>query len=351
MSTEAARVYRLAFGMTLSAGVALGIAWPFSFITPVITAKLLCSPKVLPLKGAVGLLVVLSVSLILSSLLLVPTLQYPVVHVLLTGLLVFLLFYAKAGGVNPMLAVLLLIAVLVIPLFGTVAEALAWVVTKGFIVATLAGLVFVYIAAAAFPDPPASGPTVRWSNSDPSANEKKREQDVSDAAPPTNVRAGLALRSLLVLFPLAIAFQLLSLVNFVVVLIMVLLLALEPMFGKHLKTGKGLILANAAGGLIAVLIYNLLVWVPSYPFFLLLVLLAGLLVGPVIFSERPLGKLLGAGITTVFLILGPVVTGDEQAGQELYLRVMMIIGAVVYVVLAFGLLERLTRGRRWVTAT
>jgi hypothetical protein len=48
----------------------------------------------------------------------------------------------------------------------------------------------------------------------------------------------------------------------------------------------------------------------------------------------------------VFLILGPAVTGDEQAGDELFLRLFMIMGAVVYVVLAFGLLERLTRGRR-----
>jgi hypothetical protein len=48
----------------------------------------------------------------------------------------------------------------------------------------------------------------------------------------------------------------------------------------------------------------------------------------------------------VFLILGPVLTGEAAAGVELLIRLGLIMGAVVYVVMAFGLLERLTRGRR-----
>jgi hypothetical protein len=134
--------------------------------------------------------------------------------------------------------------------------------------------------------------------------------------------------------------------GFMVALIMATLLSLEPDYGKHLKTGKGLILANLVGGLIAVIIYRLLIWVPSFPFFVLLVLLGGLWMGELIFSDRVLGKLLAGGITTVFLILGPVLTGEAVAGQELLIRLGLIMAAVVYVVLAFGLLERLTRGRR-----
>jgi hypothetical protein len=149
-----------------------------------------------------------------------------------------------------------------------------------------------------------------------------------------------------VLYPLVVVIQLFSLVDFAVVLVMASLLAMEPTFGKHLGVGKGLILANLAGGLVALVIYQLLVLVPSFTFFLLLILLAGLWAGGWIFSDRPLGKLLGAGITAVFIILGPVVTGDEEAGAQLVVRLTMIMGAVVYVVLAFGLLERLTRGRR-----
>jgi hypothetical protein len=97
---------------------------------------------------------------------------------------------------------------------------------------------------------------------------------------------------------------------------------------------------------VAVVIYQLLVMVPSYAFLLLVILLAGLWVGGWIFSDRPLGKLLGGGITTLFIVLGPTLTGEAEAGANLFLRLSLIMGAVVYVVLAFGLLERLTRGRR-----
>jgi len=58
------------------------------------------------------------------------------------------------------------------------------------------------------------------------------------------------------------------------------------------------------------------------------------------------GKLLSAGITTVFIVLGPTLTGDAAAASALVTRLFLIGVGVVYVVLAFGLLERLTRGTR-----
>ena len=334
-----AQIFRLAFGMTLSAAVALGLAWPLSFLTPVVAAKLLTQPKVMPLKAGLAFVALAGGSFFLSARLLLPTLSYPAVHLLLTALILFLLFYAKAGGTNPILVVLLLIGALVVPLIGTVAESLAREATGGIIFAIAVAVVMVYIAAAVFPDPPGLGSTV-------AAGADAGGKAESEGPPPPGVRTALALRSLIVIYPLAVVLQLFSLVNFTVVLIMVSLLASEASFGKHLAAGKGMILANLAGGLVAVAIYLLLVLVPSFTFFLLLVLLAGLWVGRWIFSDRPLGKLLGGGITALFIILGPAVTGDNEAGAELFLRLFMIMGAVVYVVLAFGLLERLTRGRR-----
>lgn len=336
------QIFRLAFGMTLSAGIALGLAWPLAFITPVLTAKLLTLPRVMPVRAAVAFVVIFSGSLLGASYLLLPTLAYPIVHLLVTGLILFLLFYAKAGGTKPVLVVFLLVGVLVVPLLGTVSETLAISASKGLVIGTFVGVAMVYVAAAVFPDPPAPGASAAGGDSGSGGGKGIEEP----ATPPPQVRVALAMRSFLVIYPLAVVFQLFSLVDYAVALIMAALLALEPTFGKHLAAGKGLVFTNLAGGLVAVAVYQLLVWVPAYPFFLLLVLLAGLWVGGWIFSDRPLGKLLGGGITTVFIILGPVVTGEAEAGEALYIRVALIIGAAVYVVLAFGLLERLTRGRR-----
>jgi hypothetical protein len=334
-----AQIFRLAFGMMLSAGIALGIAWPLSFITPVLTAKLLSLPRVPPMRQGVALIVILSASFLASAMLLMPMLAYPAVYTLLLGLILFLLFYAKAGGANPILIVFMMIGVLVVPLVGTVSQALARGVVSGLIFAAVVSVAMVYITAAIFPDPPGL-PAQSGAGSGGGAGTAE--------IPEPRTRVGLALRSLVVIFPLAFLFLLFSATDLAVVLIFAGLLGLEPTFGTHLKAGKGLILANLAGGLVAVAVYNILTWVPAFPFFLLLILLAGLWVGRWIFSDHPLGKLLGGGITTVFVVLGPVVTGDAEAGAKLYLRVAMIMAAVLYVVLAFGLLERLTRGRRMV---
>ena len=334
-----AQIFRLAFGMALSAGIAFGLAWPLAFLTPVITAKLLTLPKPLPLKAGIGFIVILTGSLVLAREFLIPTLDYPAIHFLLTGLILFLLFYAKAGGTNPVLVVLLVIGILVVPLAGTVSATLAEAVTLGVIFAAVVAIAMLYLTAALFPDP-------RLEEGTGVEAEEAVAGEESEGRPSSHIRSVLALRSLVVLFPLAVGFQLFSLLGSMVALIMATLLALEPEYGKHLKAGKGLILANLVGGLIAVGVYRLLVWVPSFTFFVLLVFLGGLWMGGWIFSDRLLGKLLGGGITTVFLILGPVLTGEAAAGIELLIRLGLIMGAVVYVVLAFGLLERLTRGRR-----
>ena len=338
MVLEAARrraqIFRLAFGMVLSSALAFGLVWPLSFITPVLAAKLLTLPRAMPPKLAVGFLVVFGVCLLFGTKVMLASLAYPAVHVLLTGLVLFLLFYAKAGGTQPVLIVLAVIAILMIPLVGSVNAELAGSVAAGLYIGAVVSIAVVYVAVAAFPDPPGLAPA------------QGKDADVTADVPPPRARAALALRSLIVLFPLAMAFQMLSLVGGAVALIMAIMLSLEPTFGKHLAAGKSLIFANLAGGLVAVVIYELLVFVPSFTFFLMLVLLAGLVIGKWIFSDSVLGKLLAAGITAVFIILGPSLTGDAAAEASLFIRLLLIVGAVLYVVLAFALLERLTRGRR-----
>ncbi len=348
-----AQIYRLACGMTLSSGVAFGLAWPFAFITPVLAAKLLSLPKVMPFKTSLVFVVMIGGSFTLSRLLLLPTLRYPAIHLVVIALIMFLLFYAKAGGMNPILVVFLLIATLVVPLIGTVSESLAIAVSKGLIFATVVAVAMTYVAAAAFPDPPGLGPTVASEGQGGGSKEGTEAsggsaEEEDDTVPSPRFRTAMALRSLVVLYPIVMVFQMLSMTDFTVVLIFASLLTMEPTFGKHFAAGKGMVLTNLAGGLVAVVIYQLLVMVPSFAFLLLVVTLAGLWVGGWIFSDRPLGKLLGGGITTLFLVLGPTLTGDAEAGANLFVRLFMIMGAVVYVVLAFGLLERLTRGRRMI---
>jgi hypothetical protein len=326
------QIFRLAFGLTLSSALAFGWAWPLSFITPVITAKLLTTPRALAPKQQIGFLMLLWAGLTLGTELILPVLHYPVVHVLLTGLALFLLFYKKAQGTHPILIVFLLIGVIVVPLIGTIQPSLARAVAKGLFYSAAISVATVYVATALFPDPSDAPPP-------PTPDAAARERSPTECA-------ALSLRSVAVLFPLVVLFQLYSMTGAAVMLIFAMLLSMEPTYGVHLRAGSGLILANLSGGLVGVLLYQLLVMVPSFWFLLMLCLAAGLTIGHEIFSGTKLGKLLSAGITAVFIVLGPSLTGDSAAGANLATRVGLITAGVIYVVLAFGLLERLTRGRR-----
>jgi hypothetical protein len=331
------QIFRLAFGMTVSAALAFGIAWPLSFITPVFAAKLLTTPRALPVKMQLGFLVLLWLGLTVGTELLLPLLQYPAVHVLFTGLALFLLYYAKAGGTNPILIVFMLIGVIAVPLIGTIQPSLARAVADGLFFSAAISVGTIYLSSAIFPDPPGVDPPPR---PDPAAAPESLS---------SGERALLALRSLAVLFPLVVLFLLYSITNAAVMLIFAMMLSLEPTYGVHLKAGSGLILAQLSGGIVAVVLYQLLVMVPSFWFFLMLCFASGILIGDQIFRDTKLGKLLSAGITAVFIVLGPTLTGDAAAGSNLVTRLSLIAAGVIYVVLAFGLLERLTRGRRRLT--
>jgi len=323
--------------MTLSAAIAFGIGWPLSFITPVFAAKLLASPRTLPLKAQFGFLLLLKVGLVVGTEVFLPMLQYPGVFLLFSGLVLFLLFYAKAGGAPPLLIVFLLIGIIVVPLVGTINPALSRGVANGLFFSAAIAIATINVSNALLPDP--------------SGLEVPKTPEASTAPPPTpHEQAILALRSVVVLYPLFVVFMLFSAVGGAVALIFAMMLTLEPTYGVHLSAGKGLIMANLSGGMVAVVIYQLLVFVPSYPFFLMLVTASGLLIGNQIFSGSKLGKLLSAGITAVFIVLGPTLTGDAAAGANLALRLALIAAGVIYVVFAFGLLERLTRGKRRLAA-
>jgi hypothetical protein len=311
----------------------------------VFTAKLLVAPRALPVKAQAAFLVLLWVGLTVGTELILPLLQYPAIHVLMTGLAMFLLFYAKAAGVGPILVVFLLIGVLVIPLVGTIQPSLARSVAEGLFFCAAVSVLVVYVLTALLPDPDVPSPSSGRAQT-PAEGEPRERAETEAAGASARERSALALRSVVVLFPLVLVLQLYSATSAVVMLVFSMMLSLEPTYGAHLKAGSGLILANLAGGLVGVALYQLLVMVPSFPFLLLLCFAAGLLVGHQIFSGTPLGKLLSAGITAVFIVLGPSLTGDSTAGAGLAMRLVLISAGVIYVVLAFGLLRRLTEGGR-----
>ncbi len=117
-------VLRLGVGLGLSALIAYGLALPAPFVVCVLTVLLLCKPgPPIPfLKGAVMAMVI--AALLVAGVLMVPILEnYAATGVLLTGALLYAVFFAGARSANP-LTIFLVIAITFIPVAGVADQAL-----------------------------------------------------------------------------------------------------------------------------------------------------------------------------------------------------------------------------------
>src|SRR5688572_12020473 len=116
-------VLRLAIGLGLAVLIAYGLALPAPFVVCVLTVLLLCKPgPPIPfMKGAV-MAVVIS-GLLVAGVLMVPLLEdYSVNGLLLTGALLYAVFFAGARRANP-LTTILVIAFTIIPVAGVADQA------------------------------------------------------------------------------------------------------------------------------------------------------------------------------------------------------------------------------------
>ena len=250
---------------------------------------------------------------------------------LIVFLVLFRAYYALWSGTSPLFVVWLIIAATLIPLLGFTSLALSAGIAIGLVEGAAIAMFVVWIAHDLFPDPPPDGPQ---------AEPPKKEP------PPPQFRAAKALLSTSVVFPLLVLIYSLNMTGGALVLIFTALLSLQPSFAAGWKTGRGMIEGNLLGGIVAIVIYQVLLALPTFGFFILLLLLAGLVFGRVIYSDHPLAPLFKTGFNTVVLLVGMSVAVDSvEAGAKFYERIVQVMLAVLYVAAAFGLIERVNRAR------
>lgn len=329
-----AAVLRYAVGVTIATAVALGVAWPLSYLTPVLTAVLLAPPgRPVPLKVGVGFVLTVAVACLFALIFSAALLPYPVAYTLLIGWLLAVMFYAQGAGAPPILILWLLIAMMVIPVVMLESADLAGFIAGQLVFGAAAAIVFVWLAHGLVPGPP----DARAPATPPAAETEPPStmDDVRDAATST-----------LVVFPIVMLFTVFQLTEQLLVLIFIALLGQQIRAGAGARAGYAMIVANVAGGIVSIVFYNLLVAVPWFPFLLVLTLLCGLLFGSLLFSEHRYAKLAGSAFTTVLLIIGSTTTSTSEAGGKVLTRVLQIIAAVLYVVVALNLVDKLGLRRR-----
>ena len=110
------RVFRYAVGSTLAVPLAMGIDWQLSFLAPILALSFLGTPAPRPApKLMVTFIAIVAAASLFGVTVSALLLPYPIVFLLVEGLLLFLLFYHLARGAPALLVTWLMIALTVIP--------------------------------------------------------------------------------------------------------------------------------------------------------------------------------------------------------------------------------------------
>ncbi|MDH0360990.1 hypothetical protein N7298_19610 [Aeromonas caviae] len=306
-------VLRIGTGIGLATGICYGLALPMPHLGVIMAWVVLCRPgEPLALKkGLVGGLLLLGI--MVSGVLLVPLLtHYALAAVLLVALLLYLLMQLGMAGKGGA-AMLLIMAITVIPVAGLIEQSLAIAIAQMMAVGILVGTLVNRLAHALFPPPSATGTATR------------------PAPPPPEHPERLALRAVAIVLPV----WLLALGNpafYIPAVMKTVALAQQSTSLNARQAGQELVLSTLAGALLA---FALWMGLSLWPSLLMLVLtlmtlwLARRLV-PLVASRFPPSFWSNAWITALIL-LGPAIE-DSATGKDVWLAAAMRCG--LYLVVA-----------------
>ena len=322
-------VFRYAIGSTLILGVAMGANYTLSYVTPVLALGFL-APGIPPVSAKAGagfvltLLIATMAGVIFSRLFL----GYPLVFVPLLLLALLHLYYTIS--IKPVFKIYLMVSLVVIPMISMLSFKLGAVVAINLVLNAIIAILLIWVIFLIFP----YGETLAAVKTNESASQ-----------PSPGERFISAMNTVTVVAPLLVLFFVFQWTGSLLILIFVMLLSMNPA-ATSFKAGLALITANLAGGLSAILVFELLVIVPEFLFLILLTLLMGLFFGKRLFSGKPVSKLYGTAFSTFLLVLGSVTTMEGNAGAKVWDRLFQIGMAVTYVVIASGLLNHFTQSKK-----
>ena len=245
----------------------------------------------------------------------------PIILLLLIGVMFINLFYTDAIGGQ--LKTWIIIALLLLPMMNLLYPELAKDVAQSLVIGAALSIVMVWLVFGLFPSdkkPVTESQTVAAAPQQPSKESRMRN----------------AIISTMVILPLFAIFYSYKLAGSALMLIFVGILSMDTDAAKNFKIGQALIIGNLFGGLIAILLFNLLTVVPNLTFLLLIILSTGLIMGNQFFKGKKTSALYNMAFSTILLIIGSTTSSEgQEASEKVVLRVLQMAGAVTYVVLAF----------------
>ena len=319
------RILRYAVGVTLSAALAYAVNWPLSFLLPVLVAFMLSLPLPMPslatgLRNMLHTLMAFGLGMVFALFFI----RFPLVFIVTFGLVMYHLYYYLNRGGSLWLTVMGVLAVLLLAMLANSHEGLAVSVSLNFIWTGWLTMAMVWLAYLLIPDP----------RSAPYPQAAGFRPGYSDAA------AKAALRSTVVILPLAGLFFTLDLTSYMLVMIFAALFILKPELSAGKQAGMNSLVSTLLGGVFAWVFYWLIVAVPEYYFYVVLMFLTALFFGINVFSARPSAKYYNSALIALLILVNGSMGEDANFTEKFIMRVILITLASIYIVTALKVLDR-----------
>ncbi|MFZ4288660.1 hypothetical protein [Variovorax sp. HJSM1_2] len=323
-------VLRLTLSLGLAASLAYGFAMPAPFLVCVMAAMVACKPGP-PIPLGRGVVVSVVMALLLSAgILMVPLLEYyATAGVMLTAAMLYLVFFTGAYRANPLVTMILVIAVAVIPVVGTAEQILAPLISVTLAVGLAVGILVSGISHAFFPDAARPSPA----------------KSIGSPRPSRQAAAWFALRATLIMMPVFV----LALTNpsfYLAAVIKTITLAQQSGTTTARTAGRELVGSTAMGAWMAVLAWGGLSLWPNLWMLVLWLMAAGLWSGVRLFRLKNSSfppSFWSNALVTMLILLGPAIE-DSANGKDVYqalvVRVFLFIGVALYAWATVWVLER-----------
>jgi len=323
-----ARILRLAFGTALSLWISQAVGWSISYMAPVLTMFLLALPMPRPkLRFIFVVVMALAVSVYGTFIFLPLLLHQKAAGFLLLSLALFHSFYFTARGGKAVVGTLVTVGLALTVAVGTVSVDALLAVAQGLMFGAAVGTSVAVLSHVLIRDPASDSSTTLQSAAQP------EEGITLDNA----TAAHNALRSLTIVAPIILWFLLSgnSAAN-MAVMIKVAGMGQEVSKKNTRDAARSLIISTVAGGIAAVIAWQVLSIWPSLALYVLLIGLAGLIFGQRIFEGDGLrhdAATWSYAFLTLIVVLAPAVldtnTGSS-ADARFYDRLLMFIWATLY---------------------
>ena len=255
-------------------------------------------------------------------------LPFPVIFVPLLALALFHTYYHLNRGGSFWLVLMLLVCLLLMPMLAGLNEGLAIGVVSGLVGSSWLTICLLWVAHYIVPDAP-GGPAM--------------PQNVKDAPGYQPVyswpAAELALKSTVVVLPIAIIFIANNWTSQILVMVFAAIFTLSPDLDKGKEAGINSIKSTLIGGCVAFIVFWALVAVPEYHFLVLLMFITSLGFGTAINSGKPIAKYLPSAMVAMIILVNSSLGEGADFSENFVLRVLFISMASIYVVTALKVLN------------